>query len=99
MRAVRSRTRGLVSGPPFMAASDCYGVQATIAKVTHARAYDRANVGSSDPAPKPRSVQQMADDLDALLTVAGIPGPYVLAPYSFAPWVTRIYASQHPEHV
>ncbi|HEX6654938.1 MAG TPA: alpha/beta hydrolase [Candidatus Limnocylindria bacterium] len=66
---------------------------------THVCAYDRANVGSSDPAPTPRSVQQMADDLDALLTAAGIPGPYVLAPTSFGPLITRIYASEHPEYV
>jgi pimeloyl-ACP methyl ester carboxylesterase len=87
------------SGSPFMAAGDWYGVQAGIAKFTHVCAYDRANVGSSDPAPTPRSVQQMADDLDALLTAAAIPGPYVLAPTSFGAWVTRIYASQHPEKV
>src|SRR3954453_1516793 len=89
----------LESGSPFQSAGDWYGVQSRIAKVTHVYAYDRANVGNSDPAPKPRSVQQMADDLDALLTAAGIPGPYVLATYSFGPWVTRIYASQHPEQV
>jgi pimeloyl-ACP methyl ester carboxylesterase len=41
----------------------------------------------------------MADDLDALLTAAGIPGPYVLVSYSFGPWVTRIYTGQHPEQV
>jgi pimeloyl-ACP methyl ester carboxylesterase len=89
----------LESGSPFMGAGDWYGVQADVAEVTHVCAYDRANVGSSDPAPAPRSVQQMAEDLDALLTAAGIPGPYVLAPFSFGPWVTRIYASQHPENV
>jgi len=89
----------LESGSPFMTAGDWYGVQSRIAKVTHVCAYDRANVGSSDPAPTPRSVQQMADDLDALLTAAGIPGPYVLASGSFGPWVTRIYASDYPEQV
>lgn len=65
----------LESGSPFMMNTDWYGVQSRIAKVTHVCAYDRANVGSSDPAPKPRSVQQMADDLNALLTAADIPGP------------------------
>ena len=77
----------LESGSPFMMNTDWYSVQAGIAEVTHVCAYDRANVGSSDPAPQPRSVQQMADDLDALLTAAGVPGPYVLAPTS-GPWVT-----------
>src|SRR5215207_2804859 len=89
----------LESGSPFMANTDWYSVQSRIAEVTHVCAYDRANVGSSGPAPRPRSVQQMAEDLHALLTAAGVPGPYVLASYSFGPWVTRIYASQHPEQV
>lgn len=89
----------LESGSPHMTAGDWHGVKAGLAKVTHVCSYDRANVGQSDLASRPRSVQQMADDLDALLTAAGIPGPYVLATYSFGPWVTRIYASQHPEQV
>ena len=61
--------------------------------------YDRANVGKSGPAPGPRTVQQMADDLDALLTTARVPGPYVLASFSFGSLVSRLYASQHPEDV
>jgi pimeloyl-ACP methyl ester carboxylesterase len=89
----------LESGSPGMDAGDWYGVQAGIAKVTHVCAYDRANVGGSDPAPTPRTVQQMADDLHALLTAAGIPGPYVLAATSFGPLVSRIYASTYPEDV
>jgi pimeloyl-ACP methyl ester carboxylesterase len=56
-------------------------------------------VGKSARAPTPRSAQQMADDLDALLAAAGVPGPYVLASYSFGPWVTRIYASDHPDKI
>jgi pimeloyl-ACP methyl ester carboxylesterase len=89
----------LESGSPHMTAGDWHGVKAALAKATHVCSYDRANVGQSDLASRPRSVQQMADDLDALLTAAGIPGPYVLATYSFGAWVTRIYASQHPEQV
>jgi pimeloyl-ACP methyl ester carboxylesterase len=86
----------LESGSPGMTSTDWSGVQASIAEFTHVCAYDRANVGHSDPAPTPRSVEQMADDLDALLSGAGIPGPYVLASFSFGPWVSRVYASQHP---
>jgi hypothetical protein len=41
----------------------------------------------------------MADNLCALLTAVRVPGPRVLAPHSFGPWVTRIDASDHPEQV
>jgi pimeloyl-ACP methyl ester carboxylesterase len=89
----------LESGSPGMTSADWAGVQSSIAPFTHVCAYDRANVGRSDPAPMPRTVEQMADDLDALLESAGIPGPYVLVSFSFGPWVSRVYASQHPDDV
>jgi pimeloyl-ACP methyl ester carboxylesterase len=86
-------------GSPGMTSADWSGVQSEIAQFTHVCAYDRANVGRSDPAPMPRTVEQMADDLDALLSAASIPGPYVLASFSFGPWVSRVYASQHPDDI
>ena len=89
----------LESGGAPMASTDRSGVQPRIAELTHVCAYDRANVGRSDPAPMPRTVELMANDLDALLSAAGIPGPYVLASFSFGPWVSRVYASQHPEDI
>jgi pimeloyl-ACP methyl ester carboxylesterase len=70
-----------------------------LSKLTRVCAYDRANVGQSDPAPTPRTVQQMADDLHALLHTAEVPGPYVLAAVSFGPLVSRMYASTYPEDV
>jgi pimeloyl-ACP methyl ester carboxylesterase len=73
--------------------------QTEIARFTRVCAYDRANVGRSDAAPTPRSAQQMADDLHALLAAAGIPPPYVFHSFSFGPLVTRLYASQHPAEV
>ena len=89
----------LESGSPGMTSADWSGVQSSIAQFTHVCAYDRANVGSSDPAPMPRTVEEMADDLHTLLHSAGIPGPYVMAAFSFGPWVSRVYASQHPEDI
>ena len=63
-----------------------------MAEFTRVCLYDRAGIGQSDPAPTPRSVRQMADDLHALLHAAGVPGPYVMTSFSFGPWVTRVYA-------
>ena len=75
------------------------GIQNQVATFTRVCSYDRANAGNSDSSPGPRTVQQMADDLDALLTTARVPGPYVLASFSFGSLVSRLYASQHPGNV
>jgi pimeloyl-ACP methyl ester carboxylesterase len=61
--------------------------------------YDRANLGRSDPAPKPRTAADMADDLAAVLAGAGAEGPYVLVGASFGGLVVRLYAAGHPEQV
>ena len=82
-----------------MTAADWHELQTRVAKFTHVCAYDRANVGQSDAAPTPRTTQQMADDLHALLAAAAIPPPYVFASYSVGPLLTRLYASQHPTEV
>ena len=89
----------LESGSLGMTTADWNGVQDQVATFTRVCSYDRANVGKSGPAPGPRTVQQMADDLNALLTSARVPGPYVLASFAFGSLVSRLYASQHPDDV
>jgi pimeloyl-ACP methyl ester carboxylesterase len=42
---------------------------------TRALIYDRAGLGQSDPAPRPRTVQDAVRDLHALLHTAQVPGP------------------------
>lgn len=62
--------------------------------------YDRAGLGRSDPPPKvPRTSRDVADDLDALLSRAGIPGPYVLVGHSWAGNHVRVFAARHPDKV
>ena len=76
-------------------------VQGRVARFTRVCSYDRANVpgGAGDPAPKRRTAQDVVDDLETLLRVAGVPGPYVLAGHSFGGLSARLYASQHPDQV
>ena len=62
--------------------------------------YDRAGLGQSDPATKlPRTPLDVVADLDALLTRAAIPGPYLLVGHSFGGIHVRMFASRHPEKV
>ena len=62
--------------------------------------YDRAGLGKSDPAPKlPRTSQDVANDLNALLTKAGVPGPYLLVGHSYGGLHVRMFASQFPDKV
>jgi pimeloyl-ACP methyl ester carboxylesterase len=89
----------LESGSLLMTTKSWDGIQDQVAKFTRVCSYDRANAGKSSSASGPRSAQQMADDLDALLTTARVPGPYVLASFSFGSLVSRLYASQHPDDV
>lgn len=62
--------------------------------------YDRAGLGTSDPAPKiPRTVSDLAADLDALLAKSGIDGPLILVGHSIGGMNVRLYASNRPDRV
>lgn len=74
-------------------------IQPGVAKTTTACVYDRAGVGWSEPGPKPRTVAIMAEELHALLTQAGIPGPYVLVGYSSGGWQARYFAHVYPQEL
>ena len=62
-------------------------------------AYDRANLGKSDSAPKPRTFSDMTRDLHTLLQNVPIEGPYVLVGHSMGGMLVQLYASQYPEDV
>ncbi|MBA3943701.1 MAG: alpha/beta hydrolase [Herpetosiphonaceae bacterium] len=79
--------------------SDWATVIIGVMKFTRVCAYDRAGLGESDPAPKPRTSQDMVKDLHTLLVNANIAGPYVLVGHSVAGWNVQLYASQYPKEV
>jgi pimeloyl-ACP methyl ester carboxylesterase len=78
---------------------DWGAVQPQTATSTRVCAYDRAGLGWSDPGPTPRSPQQFAAELHALLTNAGVEGPYVFVAHSISGKTVRLFASQHPNDV
>lgn len=74
-------------------------VQPAVAEFSRAVSYDRAGHGWSDPAREPRTAQQIAKELHALLDAAGVPGPYVLVGHSFGGYVSRAFAHLYREDV
>ena len=56
-------------------------------------AYDRAGRGLSDPAPTPRDTAAVADDIDAMLTAANLPPPYILVGHSLGSYHVRQFAN------
>jgi pimeloyl-ACP methyl ester carboxylesterase len=73
--------------------------RAEVAAVTRVCSYDRMGTGWSDPGPATISVGILADDLDRLLTQAGMPAPYVLVPSSIGGLTVELFARRHPERV
>jgi pimeloyl-ACP methyl ester carboxylesterase len=62
--------------------------------------YDRAGLGSSDPADRsPRRLSELLADLHAVLTGARIPTPYLLVGQSMGGMMVLLYAQQHPNDV
>ena len=74
-------------------------VQPQVARFTRAVSYDRAGHGWSDPAREPRTAQQIAQELHALLNATGVPGPYVLVGHSFGGYVNLAFAHTYRNEV
>jgi pimeloyl-ACP methyl ester carboxylesterase len=70
-------------------------IQGRLAEITTVLSYTRAGLGQSDPAPRPRTLQHMAADLDKLLSSMALPGPYLLVGHSFGGQIVRLFAAQH----
>jgi pimeloyl-ACP methyl ester carboxylesterase len=71
------------------------------AQFTRVCTYDRAGIGRSDPWPGQgvRTSDHVVRELHALLSKAGVAGPYVLVGHSFGGLNARLYASRYPKEV
>jgi alpha/beta hydrolase fold len=73
--------------------------ESTLAELTRTCVYDRANLGSSDPAPGPLRLEDYVGDLEALLEAAEVPAPYVLVGTSGGGFLTAGFAEQNPDDI
>ncbi|BCL83876.1 alpha/beta hydrolase [Ktedonobacteria bacterium brp13] len=80
-------------------ASTYDAIAGQIAALTRVVWYDRAGLGQSDPAPTPRTIQDLVLDLHILLQKAALSGPYVLAGHSMGGHVVRLYRERYPDEV
>jgi pimeloyl-ACP methyl ester carboxylesterase len=62
-------------------------------------AYDRLGCGKSDAADAPRTSEQIARELRAMLQAGGYAAPYVLVGLSFGGLNVRMFASKYPTEV
>lgn len=74
-------------------------IQPAISRFTLVCSYDRAGLGQSDPAPRPRTAHDLVDDLRRFIIAAHLPGPYVLVGHSLGGMLVRLYTHQFPEDV
>jgi pimeloyl-ACP methyl ester carboxylesterase len=74
-------------------------VQANVSATTRVCAFDRAGEGWSGGNAVREDGHQLAADLHALLRVAAVPGPYVLAGHSVGGTYALVYAAQYPSQV
>jgi pimeloyl-ACP methyl ester carboxylesterase len=86
--------------------SDQTAVLPGVATFTRVCAYDRPGtllppdrLSRSDPVPMPRTAADAVDDLHALLSAAGVSGPYVLVGHSLGGIIVRLYAATYPDEV
>jgi pimeloyl-ACP methyl ester carboxylesterase len=90
------------SGVPAVileAGSGCWSehwraVQELVGNVTSIYSYDRAGHGSSDPG-EPWTLASWVADLEAWLSAAVVPPPYVLVGHSLGGHIVRTFAARH----
>lgn len=74
-------------------------VQPGIANFTRVCSYDRAGYGWSDPGPMPRTLSEIARELQSLLQNAGEKPPYILVAHSFGKGIVLLFNKMYPDEV
>ena len=79
--------------------ADWAGVQQEVSTFARAVAYDRAGHGWSEPAQRPRTLPNMAEELNALLHNSSIRPLFVLVGRGLGGLLVQCYARYYPEKV
>jgi pimeloyl-ACP methyl ester carboxylesterase len=100
IRCTGSGSPTVVLEPGLGEMSSAYGLIApAVARESRVCVYDRAGRGWSESATGAQRSGQAATELHALLTRAGVPGPYVLAGHSFGGLYVLAFAARYPDQV
>jgi len=75
---------------------DFLNIHDAVSKFTTSVIYDRGGTGWSDAVALPRTAAEVADELRALLAVAGVAPPYVLVGHSLGGAYARRFAQRYP---
>ncbi|HXA48845.1 MAG TPA: alpha/beta hydrolase [Candidatus Acidoferrum sp.] len=94
----RSETVVLIAGLG-RTAKDWEKVQPAVSRFARVCSYDLAGLGRSDKPPKPQTMDEIIDDLRALLKAAGEKPPYVLVGHSMAGIYSRRFVTRFPGDV
>lgn len=69
------------------------------AKLSRTVTYDRAGLGQSPPASRPRTAENIALELREALRRQGVEPPYLLVTHSAGAWYGLTFAARHPDEV
>jgi pimeloyl-ACP methyl ester carboxylesterase len=92
-------TTVVFDAPSGEAGWNWFRVQPAVAKHTRACVFDRAGLGFSDPAKRPNTSENVAEDLHKLLAAAGVKPPYVMVGNSLGGANVQVYAYRYPKEV
>ena len=76
-----------------------YNIQQALPGSYTSISYDRAGILWSDRGDKPKSGEEIANDMKLLLERANAPKPYILVGHSFGGTLTRFFVNKYPNDV
>jgi pimeloyl-ACP methyl ester carboxylesterase len=74
-------------------------VQKKLSRLGRVISYDRAGFGWSDPPRSARTISNLANELESLVSATQSSGPIVFVAHSFGSLIVREFARRHPERV
>jgi pimeloyl-ACP methyl ester carboxylesterase len=100
LRCVGSGTTTVLLLAGWGAGGEGWGaIEPELSEQARVCSYSRFGTGTSDSPPSTQTFATQADDLHALLSEAGEPGPYVVLGHSFGGAEAVTFASRYPDEV